>query len=241
MRGNNGYGCVVGGGTVTYGASSWRHLPWEFDEVSTFGSIPGADLADWPITYEELEPYYTQAEWEIGVSGLRQPDNSPFFAPMSKAYPVPPQPEKSSGALLRVGAAKLGWTVVPNVAAIITKPYNGRMACNNCGMCSGYACQVKARSSFGGGAYSAVAIATGKCEVRANSYVREISVDNSGKATGRGLFRGQQRQPRSVPEGQGGHRQRQRHRHAAHATAVQVEPLPERPGAIRTAWWAATS
>src|SRR3984957_8426072 len=182
---NNSYGCVVGGGTVTYGASNWRHLPWEFDELSRFGGIPGANIADWPISYVEIEPYYTQAEWEVGVSGQRI--NSPFLAPMSKPYPLPPQPQKASGALLRQGAAKLGWFVSPNAAAIITQPYMGRAACNNCGMCSGYTCQVKARSS------SAVALlpfaeATGNCEIRANSYVHTISTDGAGKVTGAVYF-----------------------------------------------------
>ena len=44
--GHHTYGCVVGGGTVTYGGSSWRHLPWEFNEVSQFGAIEGTGVAD---------------------------------------------------------------------------------------------------------------------------------------------------------------------------------------------------
>ena len=91
--GNHSYGSVVGGGTVTYGGSSWRHLPWEFNEASHVGTMAGTGLADWPISYEELEPYYTQAEWEMGISGQRV--DSPFVAPMSKEYPVPPVPMKS--------------------------------------------------------------------------------------------------------------------------------------------------
>ena len=185
--GNHSYGCVVGGGTVTYGASSWRHLPYEFNEVTKDPTIPsGTGMADWPITYEELEPYYTQAEWEIGICGERV--NSPFFAPMSKPYPVPPQPMKSSGALLKTGASKLGLTtVVPNVAAIITVPYMGRAACVNCGFCSGYGCHVNAKSSS---AASLLPFAekTGLCEIRANSYVREISTDATGKVTGAVYF-----------------------------------------------------
>ncbi|HCR00688.1 MAG TPA: hypothetical protein DIU48_14785 [Acidobacteria bacterium] len=179
--GGHTYGCVVGGGTVTYGGSSWRHLPWEFNEATTVGTIAGTGLADWPITYDELEPYYTQAEWEMGISGQRV--DSPFVAPMSKEYPVPPVPMKSSGALFHVAAAKLGLSVVPGPLAIITKPYMGRSGCVNCGLCSGYGCHVKARSS------SAVtmvplAIETGNCEVRVRSYVREINVDNGGRVTG---------------------------------------------------------
>jgi len=179
--GSHSYGCVVGGGTVSYGGSSWRHLPWEFNEASTVGTISGTGLTDWPITYDELEPYYTQAEWEMGISGQRV--DTPFVAPMSREYPVPPVPMKSSGALFYRAADKLGLTVVPGPLAIITRPYMGRSACVNCGMCSDFGCHVRARSS------SAVtmipqAIASGNCEVRARSYVREISVDDRGRVTG---------------------------------------------------------
>jgi choline dehydrogenase-like flavoprotein len=190
--GTHSYGCVVGGGTVTYGGSSWRHLPYEFKEASMDQTIPsGTGMADWPITYEELEPYYTQAEWEMGISGLRV--NSPFVAPMSKDYPVPPVPLKSSGALFNTAAAKLGLTVVPGPLAIITRPYMGRAACVNCGICSGYGCHVRARSSS---AVTMLPLAqkTGRCEIRANSYVREISVDNNGRVTGVIYFDGQKRE-----------------------------------------------
>ena len=192
--GTHSYGCVVGGGTVTYGGSSWRHLPYEFNELSSDPTIPsGTGMADWPITYEELEPYYVQAEWEMGISGLRV--NSPFVAPMSKDYPVPPVPLKSSGALFNIAAKKLGLTVVPGPLAIITRPYMGRAACVNCGICSGYGCHVRARSSS---AVTVLPIAqkTGRCEIRANSYVREISTDSNGRVTGVVYFDGQKREIR---------------------------------------------
>jgi len=189
--GTHSYGCVVGGGTVTYGGSSWRHLPWEFNEATTVGTIAGTGMADWPITYDELEPYYTQAEWEMGIAGERV--NSPFVAPMSKDYPVPPMPLKASGALFHVAAKKLGLSVINGPIAIISKPYMGRSACVNCGMCSGFGCHVKARSS------SAVtmiplALKTGNCELRTNSYVREISTDASGRVTGVTYFDGNKRE-----------------------------------------------
>jgi len=194
VAGSHSYGCVVGGGTVTYGSSSWRHLPYEFNEASYDQTIPsGTGMADWPITYDELEPYYTQAEWEMGISGLRV--NSPFVAPMTKDYPVPPVPLKSSGALLNSAAAKLGLTSVPGPLAIITKPYMGREACVNCGICSGYGCQVRARSSS---AVTMLPLAekTGRCEIRVKSYVREISVDTAGRVTGVIYFDAQKREVR---------------------------------------------
>jgi choline dehydrogenase-like flavoprotein len=183
--GRHAYGCVVGGGTVTYGGSSWRHLPWEFNEASTVGTIAGTGLADWPISYAELEPYYTQAEWELGISGQRV--DSPFLAPMSKEYPVPPVPEKASGALFQTAAGKLGLTCVPGPLAIITRGYMGRSGCVNCGMCSGFGCHVRARSSTAVTMLPA-AVAAGNCEIRAQSYVREISVDKRGRVTGAVYF-----------------------------------------------------
>ncbi len=192
--GSHSYGCVVGGGTVTYGGSSWRHLPYEFNEASYDPTIPsGTGMADWPITYDELEPYYSQAEWEMGISGMRI--NSPFIAPMMKDYPVPPVPLKSSGALLNSAAAKLGLTSVRGPLAIISQPYMGREACVNCGICSGYGCQVRARSSS---AVTMLPIAekTGRCEIRVKSYVREISTDNNGRVTGVIYFDAQKREIR---------------------------------------------
>jgi choline dehydrogenase-like flavoprotein len=192
--GVHSYGCVVGGGTVTYGGSSWRHLPWEFNEVTHLGGAPsGSNLADWPITYAELEPYYVQAEWEMGISGERI--MSPHVAPMSKDYPTPPVPLKASGALMKVGAAKLGWNVVRGPLAVISKPYQGRDACVNCSSCSGFGCHVRARSS------SAVAMLplaekTGRCEIRVRSYVREISTDASGRVTGVVYFDASRREVR---------------------------------------------
>jgi len=194
IAGTHSYGCVVGGGTVTYGGSSWRHLPYEFKEASSDLTVPsGTGMADWPISYEEIEPFYTQAEWEMGISGLRV--SSPFVAPMKKDYPVPPVPLKSSGALFNTAAEKLRLTVVPGPLAIITKPYMGRAACVNCGICSGYGCQVRARSSS---AVTMLPIAekTGRCEIRVRSYVREISVDNSGRVTGVVYFDAQKREVR---------------------------------------------
>jgi len=183
--GTHAYGCVVGGGTVTYGGSSWRHLPWEFNEKTHVGAVAGTALEDWPITYDELEPYYVQAEWEMGISGLRV--DSPFVAPMSKDYPVPPVPLKASGALFEIAAKKLGLTVVPGPLAIITQPYMGRTGCVNCGMCSGFGCHVGARSSSAATVLPR-AVATGNCEIRPYSYVREIPVDKKGRVTGATYF-----------------------------------------------------
>jgi choline dehydrogenase-like flavoprotein len=82
------YGRIVGGGSVHYTANYWRFHEIDFIEASKKGTIPGTGFADWPITYADLEPYYTKAEWEIGVSG--QAGTNPFEPPRTKPYPLRP-------------------------------------------------------------------------------------------------------------------------------------------------------
>ena len=179
------YGSCVGGGTVHYSGSSWRHHASDFKEKSIFGPVAGSGFDDWPVTYEELEPYYTRVEWEIGYSGLG--GASPFESPRSKGYPLPPMPNKSSGVLMERAAKKLGLHAVPVPVAMLSQAYRGRSGCIHCGYCSGYGCKVAAKSS------SLSAIIPGlergnKCEIRSNSYAREISVDGQGRVTGAVYF-----------------------------------------------------
>src|ERR1041384_4297946 len=64
-----GYHKMVGGGSVCFTANYWRLHEIDFVERTKLGAIPGSTLADWPIRYQDLEPYYTRAEWELGISG----------------------------------------------------------------------------------------------------------------------------------------------------------------------------
>jgi choline dehydrogenase-like flavoprotein len=143
------------------------------------GTLAGTGFADWPISYADLEPYYTKVDWEVGVAGA----TGPFDPPRSRPYPMPPHPPKSTGALLELGAKKLGWHPFPAPVAIVSKPYDGRSGCVQCGFCLGFGCEVRAKSS------SLVtviprAVATGRCEVRTNSYARKIETDATGRTTG---------------------------------------------------------
>ena len=70
------YGRLVGGTTVHFTANFWRFHEIDFVERSKIGSIAGTGFADWPITYADLEPYYTKVEWEIGVSAWPAPARS---------------------------------------------------------------------------------------------------------------------------------------------------------------------
>jgi len=175
------YARTVGGSSVHYTANYWRFHEVDFDECSRLGPISGTGLADWPISYAELEPYYTKVEWEIGVSGLA--GASPFDPPRSKPYPMPPLPVKSSGVLLERGARKLGLHPFPAPLAINSQPYRGRPACIHCGFCHGFGCEVGAKAS----SLTTMipeAEATGRCEVRSESYVVQVVTDQRGRATG---------------------------------------------------------
>ena len=175
------YGRAVGGGTIHYTGNLWRFHEIDFIERSRRGTVAGSAMADWPITYADLEPYYTRVEWEIGVSG--QAGASPFDPPRSKPYPLPPIPIKSTGVLLERGAKQLGWTAFPAPMGILSKPYRGRGACVSCGFCETFGCEVQAKSST---LVSMIpdAIATGRCEIRPLSYVRKIETDAGGRVTG---------------------------------------------------------
>ncbi len=185
------YGRQVGGGTVHFTANYWRFHESDFHERSLVGAIHGTSFDDWPIRYADLEPYYTKAEEELGVSGLA--GANPFEAPRSKPYPLPPMPVKSSGVLFEQGARKLGLHPFPAPVAILSRPYRGRAACVSCGMCESFGCEMQAKSST---LVSVVPVAasTGRCEIRPNSYVRKIETDARGRVTGAIYFDPQRRE-----------------------------------------------
>ncbi|HEX9692023.1 MAG TPA: GMC family oxidoreductase [Gemmatimonadales bacterium] len=174
-----GYHRLVGGGSVMFTSNYWRFKPSDFKERTLLGSIEGTGFDDWPITYEELEPYYTKAEWELGISG----EPGAFDPPRSRPYPTPPLPVKSSGVLFERGARALGLTPQAAPMCIISQPYDGRPACQHCGYCSGFGCEHRAKSST---LFTTIpkAEATGRCEIRSGSYVRKIELSASGRATG---------------------------------------------------------
>jgi choline dehydrogenase-like flavoprotein len=175
------YGRMVGGGSVHFTANYWRFHEIDFIERTRWGAVSGADLADWPITYADLEPYYTKAEYDLGISGLA--GANPFDAHRSKPYPLPPMPVKSSGVLFERATLKLGLHPYPAPMAVLSQPYRGRAACLHCGFCEAFGCEVGAKSSSLS-ALVPVAERTGRCEIRPHSYVRKVETGTDGRVTG---------------------------------------------------------
>jgi choline dehydrogenase-like flavoprotein len=135
---------VVGGGARVYGAQAWRYLPLDFEMASTYGVPAGSSLADWPIGYADVAPFYERAEWEIGVSG--DTTGSAERWPRDKGYPMPPVQLNRQGALMRRGADALGWPTLAVPLLINSTPYLGRPACIHCQHCIGFACPVDAKN-----------------------------------------------------------------------------------------------
>jgi choline dehydrogenase-like flavoprotein len=160
---------------------AWRFMPQDFRMRSTYGAPEGSTLEDWPVSYDDLEPFYEKAEWEIGVSGDVSTD--PFKGARKRPLPMPPLPPSREEELLRAAALRLKLHPFNIPMLRNTVPYNGRGACMRCRWCVGFACEVDAKC----GTQNTViprAIATGNCRVRTGCMVKEILVDNRGRATG---------------------------------------------------------
>ncbi len=181
---SNNAACV-GGGTFSYGAMAWRFMAQDFRMKSIYGTVEGSTLEDWPISYDDLEPYYEKAEWEMGVSG--DDSGNPFKAPRKKPLPMPPMPPNREYEILYPAAKRLGLHPFDIPMLRNTVPYNGRGPCMRCRWCVGFACEVNARTGTHNSVIPA-ALATGNCELRTECMVKEILVDGQGKARGVAYF-----------------------------------------------------
>lgn len=117
---------AVGGGTVIYAAHWQRNLPSDF-RVRTLDGVGD----DWPLSYEDLEPYYEQVENDFGVSGLA---GDPAFPP-GKGPPLPPAPLAPMGRRVARAHNELGWHWWPAPNAIATRPYGALSECTQRGTC----------------------------------------------------------------------------------------------------------
>jgi choline dehydrogenase-like flavoprotein len=171
----------VGGGTLSYGAQAWRYLPQDFRMRSTYGAPQGSSLEDWPISYDELEPFYEQAEYEIGVSG--DYSGTPFHGPRKRDLPMPPLPPGKEFEILWPAAKRLGLNPFHIPMARNSVPYNGRGPCMRCRWCCGFACEVDAKNGSQNTVIP-IALNTGNCELRTSCMVKEILTDDRGRARG---------------------------------------------------------
>lgn len=169
----------VGGGTVHMSGYFYRMKPVDFRLRSTLGEVKGANLADWPISYEEFAPFYDKAEAELGVSGEARPH--PFAEPRSGPYPLPPLDVHPVAHEIDRVCQEMKWNSLVTSRGIISKPYKGRSACVYCSLCGSYGCEMGAKSGTNASVIPA-ALATGNVELRPKCMARSIEVDKEGRA-----------------------------------------------------------
>ena len=153
----------LGGSTLHYVGEAHRLHPAALRMHSRFGVG-----ADWPLTYAELEPHYLEAERIIGVAGPEDPGARQRSAP----YPLPTHPHSYASQRLGAGCRQLGLTWTPNPVAILSRPYDGRPACNYCGGCHRGCPRLDKGSADI--TFIAKALATGNCTVVPQSQVLKL-------------------------------------------------------------------
>ncbi len=172
-------GNVVGGSSNFMSGYFHRLKPIDFRLKSEYGEIEGANVEDWPITYDELEPYYAKVEQVIGVSG--KVVKHPFQEPRStKDFPYPPLAEHAVSRWIDEAAAKINFHTMPVPRAVLSQPAMGRRSCEYSGYCSSYGCSSGAKGS-GRAALLNHAVATGNLTIIANAKVFHIDSDLQGK------------------------------------------------------------
>ena len=176
----------VGGSIIHYGGWMRRFHPHHFKMLSHVKDRwglsvlpPGCTLADWPLTYEELEPYYTLLEHEIGIAG----DESNPFIKRSKPLPMPPMRPFRLGELYREATERIGLHPHPVAVGVNTVPYRGRPATTYCAWSNGF-------GSFNGDKWDPSltsipeALATGNLDLRTHCRVIRIGTDENGRVNG---------------------------------------------------------
>ncbi len=176
----------VGGSIIHYGGWMRRFHPHHFQMMSHVRNrwglsiLPaGCTLADWTVTYQELEPYYTLLEQEIGIAG----DESNPFIQRSKPLPMPPMRPFRLGERYREATERMGLHPHPVAAGVNTIPYRGRPATTYCAWSNGF-------GSFNRDKWDPSltsipeALATGNFDLRTHCRVIRIGTDENGRANG---------------------------------------------------------
>jgi len=180
----------VGGSYIHYGTWLRRFQPEDFRFrsriVERYGAEtlpPGSALVDWPVSYDDLEPYYTRVEQTMGVAGI--PGNvrgetveggNPFEGYRSAGYPLPPARPCTAGVRFAEAARRLGYHPYPVPTGINTAPFAGRPACTYCGWCNGFGCFIDAKTTP---LHNLIphAVATGNLEVR--THCRALRIEHA--------------------------------------------------------------
>ena len=163
---------MLGGRTNHWGRISLRFGPDDFKGKSRDGLGD-----DWPISYDDVAPYYDRVDRLVGIfgsnEGLRNHPDGVF---------LPPPKPRCYELLVKKASDRLNVTCIPSRLSILTRAHNGRAACHYCGQCN-RGCTVKANFSSPD-VLIAPALATGRLRLLTNAMAREVTVGSDGLATG---------------------------------------------------------
>src|SRR5919109_3242406 len=163
---------MLGGRTNHWGRISLRFGPDDFRRRSIDGLGD-----DWPITYDDIKPYYDKVDELVGIFGSKEGlPNEP-----NGVFLPPPKP-RCYELLIKQSCDRLGITCIPARLSILTKPLNGRAACHYCGQC-GRGCSTHSNFSSPS-VLLPPALATGRLRIVSNAMAREVTTDDDGLATG---------------------------------------------------------
>ncbi len=171
-------GNCVGGSSNFMSGFFYRLKPEDFRLLSKFGEIKGANVVDWPISYDELEPYYTLAEKEVGISG-RFTDH-PFAEPRSTGdFPYPPTNEHPISKQIDETCRRMGLHSLPTPRAVLSQNKDDRRSCEYSGFCGSYGCSSGAKGSARAALLNR-AVATKNCEIKPLCKVYKLSSNAKG-------------------------------------------------------------
>lgn len=172
-------GNCVGGSSNFMSGYFHRLKPTDFKLLSQYGPIEGANIVDWPINYDDLEPYYAKVESLVGVSGKVVPHR--FQEARSTAdFPYPPLQENIISQWIDDAANQLEVDVIPIPRAILSKPKKDRNACYYSNFCGSYGCSSDAKGSSRAALLNE-AINTGYCTIIPNAKVYHLETDGQGR------------------------------------------------------------
>lgn len=174
-------GNMVGGSSNLMSGYFHRLKPNDFNLLSTYGPIQGANIADWPINYSDLEPYYAKVEEIVGVSG--KVVKHPQLAPRSTAnFPYPPLKENLIAKKIDAASQTLGYHSFPTPRAIISERKPGRSSCYYSNYCGSYGCSSGAKGSARA-ALLQPALTNGNLTIIPHAKVFNLVTNASGKVT----------------------------------------------------------
>ncbi len=176
-------GSLVGGSSVLMSGFFMRLKPDDFRQRSLYGAVPGANVVDWPLAYDELVPWYDAVEREVGVSGRvvpLPPALTDRRTPQQAAPPMAPTREHPFASRVDETCERLGLHSIPLPRAVLSADRGARKACDYNGYCGSYGCTIGAKGSALA-AWLPRALASGRCEIRPRAMVHRLVTDDTGR------------------------------------------------------------